>query len=234
MEIVLNKHDILIVTNEWSIRHPRTFKWLGKGVEVEPQAAEEKREPTAPQQTASSETASEPSKPHLVMLPSPPKTKSALKVVPLSLAKANEIVLSLHRHHKKKQIHIFSLGLQDEDGVFHGCAIISKPCARAWNDKHYAEVSRLATDGTYNACSMLYSAAARASKEMGYERIQSYILETEPGTSLKASGWKYHHTTNHHNRHTDASYRAYDAPTCFKQLWMKEFVEEKQVLKLAA
>jgi hypothetical protein len=52
------------------------------------------------------------------------------------------------------------------------------------------EVTRLATDGTRNACSLLYGAAWRVSKEMGYRRLITYILSDEPGTSLKASGWK--------------------------------------------
>lgn len=36
---------------------------------------------------------------------------------------------------------------------------------------------------------MLYSACARIAKDMGFEKIQTYILESEHGTSLKASGW---------------------------------------------
>ena len=51
------------------------------------------------------------------------------------------------------------------------------------------EVTRLVTDGTANACSLLYAAAARVGKELGYERIQTFILATEPGTSLRAAGW---------------------------------------------
>ena len=38
-------------------------------------------------------------------------------------------------------------------------------------------------------CSFLYGAAARAAKALGYERIITYTLDTEPGTSLRASGW---------------------------------------------
>ena len=146
-----------------------------------------------------------------------------LEVFPISLKQANEIVLNLHRHHGRKHVHTFSIGLRDKDtGVIHGAAIISKPCARGYNDKPWVEVSRLVTDGVPNGCSMLYSAAARAAKEMGYERIQSYILESELGTSLKASGWKYHHTTKAFNWHTHPTYRALDAPTCLKQLWIRE------------
>lgn len=47
----------------------------------------------------------------------------------------------------------------------------------------------MVTDGTDTACSMLYGAAAKAAKAMGFRRIQTFTLETEPGTSLKASGW---------------------------------------------
>jgi hypothetical protein len=36
---------------------------------------------------------------------------------------------------------------------------------------------------------MLYAAAARASKAMGYHKIQTYILQSEPGISLRAAGW---------------------------------------------
>lgn len=52
------------------------------------------------------------------------------------------------------------------------------------------EVTRLCTDGTPNACSMLYAACARAAQAMGFYKIQTYILDTEPGTSLKAAGWE--------------------------------------------
>jgi hypothetical protein len=39
-------------------------------------------------------------------------------------------------------------------------------------------------------CSFLYGAAARAAFALGYRRIGTYILQSEPGTSLKAAGWK--------------------------------------------
>lgn len=52
------------------------------------------------------------------------------------------------------------------------------------------EVTRLATDGTRNACSLLYSAAARAARALGYQRVLTYVLSSETGVSLKASGWR--------------------------------------------
>lgn len=36
---------------------------------------------------------------------------------------------------------------------------------------------------------MLYGACCRIAKDMGYHKIITYILQSEPGTSLKASGF---------------------------------------------
>lgn len=52
------------------------------------------------------------------------------------------------------------------------------------------EVNRCCTDGTPNACSMLYAACWRATRALGYRRLITYTLTSEPGTSLKAAGWK--------------------------------------------
>lgn len=86
---------------------------------------------------------------------------------------------------------------------------------------HIAEVTRLCTDGSKNACSFLYAAAARVAKEMGFEKIQTFILETEPGTSLKAAGWQLaSYTEGGQWIHTKGSRRT-DQPTCPKQRWEK-------------
>ena len=70
-----------------------------------------------------------------------------------------------------------------------GVAIVGHPIARRLDDGLTVEVLRVCTDGTHNACSILYGACARIAREMGYKRIVTYTLESEPGTSLKASGW---------------------------------------------
>jgi len=73
---------------------------------------------------------------------------------------------------------------------FNGVAVCGRPPGRHYDDGLTMEVTRLCTDGTSNACSMLYAACWRVAKNMGYKRMITYILNTEPGTSLKASGWK--------------------------------------------
>lgn len=118
-----------------------------------------------------------------------------MRIKPLSLAEANELVTSWHRHHKKVVGHRFSLGVYDDDGTCHGAAIVGRPVARHTDQKLVAEVTRLVTDGTKNACSALYGAAARVAKEMGFDSIQTFILGSEPGTSLVAAGWTFKHIT---------------------------------------
>jgi hypothetical protein len=82
-----------------------------------------------------------------------------------------------------------------ENGALVGVCIVGRPVARRIDQERVVEVVRLCTDGTKNACSILYAAARRAARELGYERIITYILEAEPGTSLVASGWSYEMTT---------------------------------------
>lgn len=150
----------------------------------------------------------------------PPKA-IPLRIVPLELKEANSLVEQWHRHHKPCQGHRFSIGVMSEDGVLHGAAIIGRPVARlAGSPKAVLEVTRLVTDGTPNACSMLYAAAARAGKNLGYERIQTYILESETGTTLKAAGWQYEGTAGGGQwKHTDGKPRRTDQPTEKKGRW---------------
>jgi hypothetical protein len=112
-----------------------------------------------------------------------------LNVIHVELKEANEFVARLHRHHKPVTGHRFSIGLRKDD-VCVGVVIVGRPVARMSDQKMLLEVTRLCTDGTPHACSALYAAAARAGKELGYAGIQTFILETEPGTSLIAAGWR--------------------------------------------
>lgn len=111
-----------------------------------------------------------------------------LDICPVSLAEANEFVAEHHRHHRPVVGHKFSVGCTDGEKIV-GVAIVGRPVARYLDDGWTLEVNRCCTDGTRNACSMLYAAAWRATRAMGYKKLITCILETEPGTSLKAAGW---------------------------------------------
>jgi len=77
----------------------------------------------------------------------------------------------------------------DDKGKLRGVAIVGRPVSRFLDNGITAEVTRMCTDGMRNACSFLYAACGRIAKHMGYDRIITYILNTEKGTSLKASNW---------------------------------------------
>lgn len=116
-------------------------------------------------------------------------SRKSLRIVPVSLQEAKAFVAKVHRHHKPPCGHKFSVGVE-QDGNLVGVAMCSRPaCPQLAEDGKTLEVSRVATDGAKNACSILYAACARAAVALGYDKIQTYILVTEPGTTLKASGW---------------------------------------------
>lgn len=111
-----------------------------------------------------------------------------LEIRPISLKEANAYVDRLHRHNRPVVGHKWSIACYDGEEL-HGVAICGRPIGRRLDDGETIEVLRVCADGTRNACSFLYGASARAAKDLGYRRIITYILESEPGTSLKASGW---------------------------------------------
>ena len=111
-----------------------------------------------------------------------------LSLVPVSLKDANAFVAAHHRHHKPVTGHKFSIGCE-QDGRLVGVAIVGRPVSRYLDDGLTLEVNRLCSTGKKNVCSMLYAAAARAAKAIGYRKIITYTLDSEPGTSLRAAGW---------------------------------------------
>ena len=111
-----------------------------------------------------------------------------LKAIPVSLKQANGFVDELHRHHNPAVVDKYRVGVES-DGILVGIAQVGRPVSRYLDDGHTLEVIRCCTDGTKNACSFLYSRCARIAEEMGYSKIITYILASELGASLKASGW---------------------------------------------
>ncbi|MCD8363217.1 MAG: hypothetical protein LUC98_09730 [Lachnospiraceae bacterium] len=112
-----------------------------------------------------------------------------LELTPITLREANAFVAEHHRHHRPTVGHKFSIGVCDGERLA-GVAICGRPVSRHLDDGKTLEINRVCTDGTKNACSILYGAAYRAAKAMGYHRIVTYILESEPGISLKAAGYR--------------------------------------------
>jgi len=147
----------------------------------------------------------------------------SLRRVPIELSEANLLVKEWHRHHEEVVGHRYSIGCYDtKKQELVGAAIVGRPVARAVNHRVVLEVTRLVTNGTKNACSFLYAAAARVGKELGYEKIQTYILDTETGVSLLAAGWylEEEFAGGGHGWHSRSD-RNESQPENIKQRWAK-------------
>ncbi len=112
-----------------------------------------------------------------------------LDLQPISKAEADVYIAEHHRHHKPPQGWKFGIAVNDGHKVV-GVVTVGRPVARRADDGYTLEVTRCCTDGTKNAASMLYGAAWRATKALGYRKLVTFTLETEPGTSLRAAGWR--------------------------------------------
>jgi len=111
-----------------------------------------------------------------------------MRIVPITFRYAQQFVKDYHRHNPNVVGCKFSIGCQSDDGIV-GVAICGRPVSRHLDDGKTLEINRVCTDGTRNACSMLYSACCRIAKEMGYQKIITYTLQSEDGASVKASNF---------------------------------------------
>lgn len=114
------------------------------------------------------------------------------------------------------------MGAVKDDDII-GVVVVGRPVARGCDQYEVAEVTRLCTEGGKNVCSFLYAAAARVCKEMGFKKIQTYILESEPGTSLLAAGWEHEADTKGGDWNgKKRKGRRTDQPQVPKQRWAKQ------------
>ena len=108
----------------------------------------------------------------------------------MRLKQANRFVEVFHRHSKKVPGAKFAIGLQVKDNTeLIGVAIAGRPLARALDNGKNIEIVRVCVkEGFKNANSMLYGRMRKICNLIGYERIFTYTLQTESGSSLKAIG----------------------------------------------
>ncbi len=109
-----------------------------------------------------------------------------MKIIPLHLKQANDFVDKHHRHNKKVLSHKFSLGLE-KDGKLVGVSIAARPIARLLDNGKTLEIRRVCVlEGNPNACSKLLARMKQLGQLMGYERVITYTLQSESGSSLRA------------------------------------------------
>ena len=112
-----------------------------------------------------------------------------LHLQPITYAEACAFIREHHRHHLPPQGWKWGVATSYGERV-GGVITVGRPVARMLDNGLTLEVTRCCTDGTTNAASMLYGAAWRAAKALGFQRLITYTLAEEPGTSLVAAGWK--------------------------------------------
>jgi hypothetical protein len=147
----------------------------------------------------------------------------SLQLAPVTFEEACEFVARLHRHHRPPRGWKFGVGVERvtraEEVELVGVALVGRPVARALQDGRTLEVTRCCTDGTKNAASMLYGACWRATKAMGYRRLITYTLAAEPGTTLRAAGWRELYRTPGRSWTTPSRPREDKHPLGQKRLW---------------
>jgi len=118
----------------------------------------------------------------------------SLIITPITIKEACVYVDAHHRHHRAPQGALFAVAVSTVDAEGNatngGVALVGRPVSRHEQaDSWTAEVIRVATDGTKYACSALYGACWRAARAIGYQRLITYTLQAESGTSLRGAGW---------------------------------------------
>lgn len=112
-----------------------------------------------------------------------------MRIAPITFKDASSYINKYHRHHRATVGCKFCISVVDDDGLIHGVAVCGRPVSRVLDNGLTLEINRVCTDGTHNACSMLYGACCRIAKAMGYKKVITYILQSENGSSLKASNF---------------------------------------------
>lgn len=134
---------------------------------------------------------------------------------------ARAFVDTFHRHHKAPRGDIYRIGLTVNDALV-GVIMVGRPVSRGLDYRETVEVLRLCVlPGHKNACSFLMARAARIAREMGFKSIITYILESETGHSLGASGWSVDGTVRGRGWSCQTRLRLDEHPTCNKVRYRK-------------
>ena len=126
-----------------------------------------------------------------------------LAVAPTTLREANEFVANFHRHSKPTQGGRFAIAAVFDQNIV-GVAIVGRPVSQTLQDGLTAEITRLCVskDAPKNTCSFLYGRCWRIWQQMGGNRMITYTLQSETGTSLKGAGWTVMGQVKPHDRWT--------------------------------
>lgn len=145
-----------------------------------------------------------------------------LRPRPVTRDDCNAFIEDKHRHHGRVVGYRYAVGAE-RGAELVGVAVMGRPNARMLPQYSELEVTRLCADGSKNVCSFLYSRCSRVARELGFEAVYTYILESESGDSLKAAGWEYIYTTAGGTHDRPSRRRKDSSPICPKQLWAPQW-----------
>jgi hypothetical protein len=127
-----------------------------------------------------------------------------------------------HSHHNPPRGWKFGIAVYCGDSPV-GVAVVGRPVSRVLAQRGYLEVTRVCTYGPdalrRNATSKLYGACVREARKLGVTQLVTYTLETETGSSLKATNWQQTGKTKGGSWNCPSRPRTDQAPTCRKIRW---------------
>ena len=118
-----------------------------------------------------------------------PAKERRLEIVPVTQKEAHAFADRRYKQQKRIKGYQFSVGCTDGDRMV-GVANVARPASRYMDDGWTLEMTGVCTDGSEDVRLMLYAAAWRAARALGYRKLITYVMDTEPGTGLKMAGWK--------------------------------------------
>lgn len=152
-----------------------------------------------------------------------------LSLTHIDFAMASAFVGRHHAHHGPSVGWKWGHGVRNGEDLI-GVCVVGRPVARMIDATTTVEVTRLCVRRDLpralcrNACSMLYGVAARAAQQRGFQRIITYTLTEEPGTSLRAAGWHREKQTRGGSWSRPSRRRQDHAPTGRKWRWSRTLV----------
>jgi hypothetical protein len=116
-----------------------------------------------------------------------------LQLIPITLREANDFVEQFHRHNGRtaRDGGKFAIGATTGEELV-GIAIVGNPLSATYMDGYTAEVLRVCVrpDSPENTNSW---------QAMGGNKLITYTLASESGSSLRGAGWKIVGQVNPHN-----------------------------------
>lgn len=131
-----------------------------------------------------------------------------------------------HRHHLSPQGCNFALCVRLGDEII-GAITAGRPVSRHLDKKNILEITRVCVKPGYrNLCSYLYSHMIRVARDLGYDMVITYTMDSEDGASLKAAGFTLAYLSRGGHWSCKTRPRNTMAPEGPKKLWQYVLKEQ--------